>query len=206
MEKKVVAEMIFREYEGGNPSSEGGLQLIDFIKRVDAARAYKILDDYRTSMRMEGERILNEAWLKTYSSVPVVYNATNDVYYSVLPEKVLGLPKGNGLYFVSRTQDLSKPFAKMSTSDIFVMSQLFDLEHDSTIYYRQDMDNIIYINFDPAIKNSFVQLVPLVSDEIPDEFVYQIIELVINRFLKTKNAGVILDKISDNNPNIEASQ
>ena len=201
MEKRKVAELIFREYSGGDPSDESGLEIIDFEYAVDSARAYKILDDYRKGIRLDGERYINEAWLKTYDSVPVLLNEISDTYYSVLPEKVLGLPKGNGLYFVSRQKDISKPFSPFTTADVFILSSVLNLKNDENIFYRQDSENIYYIDFDSTIKNVFVQLVPLSSDDIPDEFVHEIKELVLNQYLKPKQVGVVEDKLTNGNPN-----
>lgn len=202
MDKKVVAEMAFREFSGGNPSADSGLQLRDFQKAVESARAYKALMDYYASSDNEGERMVNEAWLKPFNNVPVLFNETTQTYYSELPKQILWLPQGSGLYFISRQQDISRPFFSMSTYGVFVFSQLINLKNDNTIYFRYDNDNIYYISFDPSIKSVFVQLVPLDDDEIPDEFVFEIVELVVNKFLKAKNGGAIMDKITNNNPQI----
>jgi len=201
MTTKDVARMVYRRYSGGDPSDDSGLELEDFVKAVESARAWKILDDYRKAIRLLGEMEINEAWLKSYEDVPVILNEATNTYYSDLPEMVLGLPKGNGIYFVSRMQDIGNPFAKMSTSDVFVMSELFNLAGDTTIYYRQDMNKISYMAFDPAIKTVFMQIVPLTSDDIPDEFVLEITEAVMKQFLLPKQNDVVEDKLDNSNPN-----
>jgi len=201
MTTKDVALMVYRRYTGGDPTDSEGLELLDFQKAVESARAWKILDDYRKAIRLTGEIEINEAWLKSYDDIDVLYNEDTDTYYSNLPEMVLGLPQGNGIYFVSQVQDISKPFAKMSTSDVFAMSQLFDLKGDNTIYYRQSINKIDYMAFDPSIKKVYMQIVPLTSDEIPDEFVLEITEAVMMQFLQPKQIGVVEDKIDNNNPN-----
>jgi len=201
MTTKDVALMVYRRYVGGDSTDAEGLELLDFQKAVESARAWKILDDYRKAIRLTGEIEINEAWLKSYDDIDVLYNEDTDTYYSNLPEMVLGLPQGNGIYFVSRVQDISKPFAKMSTSDVFVMSQLFDLKGDNTIYYRQSINKIDYMAFDPSIKKVYMQIVPLTSDEIPDEFVLEITEAVMRQFLQPKQVGVVEDKLDNNNPN-----
>lgn len=198
---EALAELIYRQYEGGDVSDDSAFEDTDFIKAVESARAYKILDDYRKAIKLEGERYINEAWLKSYTDIDVSYDAPTDTYYSMLPAKVLGLPKGQGLYFVSKMQDFTHPFAPFSTADLFILSSVLNLKNDTNIYYRSDFEKIYYINFDPDVTKVFIQLVPLVDDEIPDEFCFEIRELVLNQFLKPKQMGIEQDKVNDANPN-----
>ncbi len=194
-----LAEDIFRIYSGGDPSDEQGLSLEDFEDAVQSARAYKIKIDYWQSSRIEGERTVNQAWLQNYDNVPVLLNEATNVYYAVLPAQVFGdLPKGKGLYFVCPMQDPIHPFYPMTIGEQWMFS---NLPQDNASYYYFDNKNLYFSRFDPNTGSVFMQIIPLNSDTIPDEVAHEISELVLNKFLKVKQAGILLDKLDNLNPN-----
>lgn len=197
MEAKQLAELIFRRYAGGNITADSGFRLPDFTLAVKNARAYKIRMDYFNTFRVEGERTINELWLKSYNDVPVVFDRARNIYYSVLPAQVLDLPRSLGLYHISPTQDIQTPFHPRTVGETW----LFTRNPQDYITYFYDTDNVYYRNFDPSIEQVYMQLIPLDSDEIPDEFATEISELVMNQFLKPKQQ-VQEDKMNNQNPNI----
>lgn len=199
MKATQLAEDIFRIYSGGDPADESGLELADFEDAVQSARAFKIKIDYWNSARVEGERVINQSWLENFDSIPVVQNATTKAYYSVLPKQVFGdLPKGRGLYLICPIQDFTSPFMPMTIGEQWLFSTL---PQDKTISYFFDSTNVTYVRFDPDIEFVFMSYIPLNSDFIPDEVAHEISELVLNKFLKPKQVGVLLDKLTNNNAN-----
>lgn len=193
-----LAEDIFRIYSGGDPSDESGLELADFEDAVQSARAFKIKLDYWQSMKIEGERVINQTWIENFDNVPVVQNETTKAYYSVLPKQVFGdLPKGRGMYLICRPQDFTNPFMPMRIGEQWLFSTL---PQDDTISYYFDSTTVTYVRFDPDIESVFMAYVPLNSDVIPDEVAHEISELVLNKFLKPKQI-ILQDKLTNNNPN-----
>lgn len=200
MNIKDVALMVQRRYEGGDVSDDSGLELADFIQAVRSARAYKIKTDYWMQARMEGDRTVNQGWMQNYLDVPVLLNEQTEVYYSKLPTQVFDdLPKGKGLYFVSPMQDQTAPIMPMTIGEQWLFSSL---PQDDTMYYYFDNTNIYYSRFNPQVKTVFMQFIPLNSDNIPDEVVYEICDLVMAQFLKPKQVGIEIDKLTDNNPEL----
>lgn len=200
MNIKDVALMVQRRYEGGDVSDDSGLELADFIQAVRSARAYKIKTDYWMQARMEGDRTVNQGWMQNYLDVPVLLNEQTEVYYSKLPTQVFDdLPKGKGLYFVSPMQDQTTPIMPMTIGEQWLFSSL---PQDDTMYYYFDNTNIYYSRFNPQVKTVFMQFIPLNSDNIPDEVVYEICDLVMAQFLKPKQVGIEIDKLTDNNPEL----
>lgn len=200
MNIKDVALMVFRKYSGGDVSDDSGLELADFIQAVRSARAYKIKTDYWMQARMEGDRTVNQGWMQNYLDVPVLLNEQTEVYYSKLPTQVFDdLPKGKGLYFVSPMQDQTTPIMPMTIGEQWLFSSL---PQDDTMYYYFDNTNIYYSRFNPQVKTIFMQFIPLNSDNIPDEVVYEICDLVMAQFLKPKQVGIEIDKLTDNNPEL----
>lgn len=200
MNIKDVALMVQRRYEGGDVADSSGLELADFIQGVRSARAYKIKTDYWTQVRMEGDRSVGQGWMQNYLNVPVLLNEQTDVYYSVLPTQVFDdLPKGKGLYLVSPMKDQTNPIMPMTIGEQWLFSSL---PQDDTMYYYFDNTNIYYSRFDPSIKSVFMQFIPLNSDNIPDEVVFEICDLVMKQFLAPKQLGVEIDKLDNNNPAI----
>lgn len=196
MKAIAAAELLERKYMGGEVSDDSAFIDIDFQQAIQNARGYKIKTDYWMNLRMEGERIVNNSWLVTFPSVAVAFNETNNSYYSVLPAQVYGgLPRGMGLYFISATQNINKPFIPLSIAENWLYSTL---PQDETIYYNFDDLNVYYTRFDPSIKSVFMKYIPLTADYIPDDFVYEVIDLALTQFLKARG---IEDKINDQNPN-----
>lgn len=195
MEATIVAELIYRQYSSGDPSSESGLELKDFEYAVQQARAYKIRYDYFNTSKIEGERTINQGWLKQYKNVAVKLDTDTDTYYSVLPSQVLDLPRNMGLFFVSPMKNFNAPFAQQTIGQAYIFSG----NPTDTIVYNYDNENIYYQNFDPAIKQVYMQTIPLTDDNIPDEFTAEISELVLNRYMP--NRKIPESKVADNNPN-----
>lgn len=198
MDAKLLAETIFREYNGGDASADSGLKIQDFQLAVKKARAYKVRYDYFNTVKIQGERIINSCWLKQYKNVEVLFDDEIDSYYSVLPTQVLDLPHSLGLYHISPMKNNQAPFAQQTIGE----SYIFSANPTDTITYHFDDERIYYDNFDIELGKVYIQLVPLVDDDVPDEFTTEITELVLNRFLKTKSGGLeVQDKLDDNNPN-----
>lgn len=199
-----LAEDIFRIYSGGDPSDESGLELADFEDAVQSARAFKIKLDYWQSLKFEGERIINPTWIENFYDVPVLQHATTKAYYVVLPKQIFGdLPKMRAVALVSPMQDFTHPFMPMAMGEQWLFSSL---PQDSTISFYFDSTTMSFVRFNPEIETVFMSYIPLNSDTIPDEVAHEISELVLNKFLKPKQIGILEDKISDGNPNIVEKQ
>lgn len=193
MEATLVAELCARKYYGGDISADAGLEIQDFEKAVQSAYALKIRIDCRETFRMTGERTVNPAWLVQYENVAVLFNKNSDSYYSVLPAQILGLTSNAGIT-ITPTKSFQNPFFPQSLGESF----LFMSNPQDCITFHYDKTNVYYDNFDPAIEKVFMEFPPLNAVDIPDEFVWEIRELVMRHF---EGKIELNDKISDNNVN-----
>jgi hypothetical protein len=195
---KTLAETIYRKWAGGDPSADSGFEIADFEQAVLQARAYKVKMDYFETYHREGERLVNPSWLKKYENVEVKYNEETDSYYSELPSPVLDLPHGTGLFFISPMKNFQEPFMAQTIGESF----MFMRNPQDYITYHFDDTNVYYDNFNTEIEKVYMQIVPLIDEDIPDEFAAEVSDLVINQFLKLKQVNVLEDKVNNNNPNI----
>lgn len=197
MDATLVAELLFRQWSGGDASADSGLELQDFEYAVKQARAYKIRYDYFLSSRVEGERIINQGWLREFKNVAVTLDEETNAYQAVLPAQPISLPHDLGLYHVSPMKNFQAPFMPQTIGESF----LFESNPQDNITFHYDAKNIYFDNFDPSIEKIYIQMIPLSDSEIPDEFTTEISDLVLNRFLKTKTQ--LEDKLTNTNPNKE---
>ena len=200
MNYKILAEEAFRIFSAGDPSDESGLEIKDFELAVEQARAAKIRYDYFDTYKVTGERTLHNSWLHTYRNVPVLFDEGTQSYYSDLPEEVLDLPHNLGIYHVSKMQDFQNPFRIQTIGELW----LFSRNPNDFITFHYDADKIFYDNWDYNIKEVYMQIVPLSDPDIPDEFATEIINMVLNQFLKAK--GYTEDKLTNGNPNKTETQ
>lgn len=182
------AEDCYRIYSKGDPSFSSGLELADFEDAVQSAYAYKVKYDYLTNKEV------SQAFLQEFLNVPVILNESTQTYYSPLPAQVLDLPKNAGIV-ITQMKNSQNQFAPESLGQ----SYIFSSNPTDKITYHRDKENIYYGNFDPSIKLVYMQFPPLFSENIPDEFVAEIQDLVLNKFFKVEQLQQ--DKIDDNNPN-----
>jgi len=194
MDYRLVAELCYRKYSGGNPSADSGLKPADFEYSVLQARAYKIRDDFIVRYKLTGEKVIGQSWIRQYQ-VPVVFNETTNQYYSVLPSQVLDLPYNLGMWLVSPVQNIQEPFMQQSIGEAFI----FMRNPPDNINYHFDMVNIYYDNFNAEIENVFLAMVPLIDEQIPDEFALEIRDLVMKLYMPEQQE----DKLTNQNPNLK---
>lgn len=195
MQYEKVGELLARRYYGGDISSDAGLETIDFSEAVQSAYAYRVKLDYWNTVKMTGEKTVNQAFLTEFLNVKVDFNEDTETYYSKLPAQVLDLPNNAGIV-ISQMKNPQNQFAPQSLGQSYIFSR----NPIDTITYHRDKTNVYYDNFDSSIESVYMQFPPLFAEDIPDEFVTEIMEIVMNQFLKAK--GQPEDKINDNNPAI----
>lgn len=201
MNVSVCAELIFRKFSSGDSSDSSGLELVDFEHAVRQARAYKIRYDYFNTVRVEGLRTINTGWLQEYKGdddkgVDVLFDENTNTYYAVLPAQPISLPHNLGMYHVSPMKNFQEPFMIQTIGESF----LFMSNPPDNITFHYDNERIYFDNFDPSIEKVYIQMIPLLSDNIPDEFVAEISEMVLTSFMKSKG---LMDKLTNTNPNKE---
>lgn len=197
MDATLVAELIFRQWSGGDASADSGLELQDFEYAVKQARAFKIRSDYFLTSRFEGGRTINQGWLREFKNVEVLQDTDTNSYYAVLPAQPLGLPHDLGMYHVSPMKNFQNPFMAQTIGESFI----FEKNPQDNITFHYDNTKIYFDNFDSSIEKIYIQMIPLSDQDIPDEFTTEITEIVLNRFIRTKQIDE--DKITNSNPNQE---
>lgn len=190
-----LAMQIFRQLSGGSATDEGGLNMLDYISEVTEATATLIKKEFWDNYKLTGESYLEESYIEVYKQNPILYDKTLDRFYIKTPADVLSLPKGMGISYIGLNENLQEPFARMTygTGSFFV-----DLPND-IISYIVTENTVEFIQFDPAIKNVVVALLPAVPKEINADDAAEVKEQVIRRILMTR--GIPNDKINNQNPN-----
>jgi hypothetical protein len=194
MTPKALAELIEREYYGGDVSDDAGLERIDFIQHVYAAYAFLVKREYFDKLRLLGEKDINNQYIQIYPNVEVKYNEEEDYYYSDLPTDPISLPNDMGIYQISKMQGTQEPFKPMNLGMSFIFSNL-----PSYTTYYSDNKKVIYQNLEPEVKKVKMAIIAARPNDIHDDDVHEIKELVLNQLLKVKN--IPQDKLNDSNPN-----
>ncbi len=191
MDIQLLAELIERNYYGGDVSDDSGLERRDFVKHVASAYGYvftkKVWDNYKTT----GEKYVNEAKAVI---APIVYDSTREQYYAQLASSPLELPFGLGLQGVYPIASTT-PYYMANAGDAFLYA---DMEGSPVIAFRE-VDKIYLLNLDPAVTQVRVLMVESEPADVPDECVEEIQQLVMQRLLKGKT--IQEDKINNSSSN-----
>jgi hypothetical protein len=93
-----------------------------------------------------------DRYAKTYLNVAVLYEASTDTHYSILPAKVIQYPTvGDGIWNISTMLGKDVEFTPIETGNKeFLFENEFD-SLDDVIGYSLSGSRISYYNFDPII-------------------------------------------------------
>lgn len=191
-----AAELLRTKFLGGAASDDAQFVLQDFIFAINAARGYKLNKDATDAYKINGSWEADSTTFETFTSVPVLHNETTDMYYSELPQEPLGLPYGRGIQMITPQQDPTSPFFFMMAGENWMFSNL----PATYTSYWYDTNNIYYKNIDPKFKAVSITMIPMFSDSIHDDLVFEVIDLALTQFLKAK--GIPNDMNNNSNPNI----
>lgn len=190
-----LAELLERRVNAGDVSAATGFELVDYIYAINQASAYKKKIEYYQQLKEEGDVEVDSTWLKTYDSIPVVFNDVLGLYQSELPEEPLALPRGRGIQVICPMQSPETPFMYQTEGEVWMFT---NLPSDYTSYWFANK-TISYKNINPDVTTVKITFVPMFSDEIQDDMAFEIIELAFTQFLKGK--GIQQQKLDNNNPN-----
>lgn len=194
MKPTALAELIERQYYGGDVSDDAGLERIDFVEYVYAAYSYIVKLNYWGNIKNTGEREINNQYVAVYDDVAVEYDEKQDLYYSMLPTDPISLPNNIGIYQISKMRTPNKPFAPMGIGELYLFSGL------PITQYTSDNNKVYYTNLDPNVKKVKMLIIPARPQDIHDDDVHEIKELVMKQMLTMRN--IPEDKNNNSNPNI----
>lgn len=194
MKPIALAELIERQYYGGDVSDDAGLERIDFIEYVYAAYSYLVKLTYWNNVKLTGDKEINNQYISVYDDVAVEYDEKQDLYYSVLPTDPISLPNNIGIYQISKVQSPNKPFAPMGAGELYLYSGL------PITQYTSDNSKVYYTNLDPEVKKVKMLIISSRPQDIHDDDVHEIKELVLKQIMTTRS--IPEDKNNNSNPNV----
>lgn len=195
MTTKDLGMQLFRIYSGGDVASDSGFLLLDFQLAAQQATAMVVNRKILQQRNLTGEWEINDSYLEVYEENEVKYNEKRDAYYIDIPSDVMNLPNNLGFFYVGQNQGLMNPFpmTTMATTNFYT-----NMPDDITAWFPTSK-TIQFVNFDSAIKNIVLAIIPTEPKDVSGEDVSEVTAIVMKQFMPTLQ--IQEDKISDSNPN-----
>lgn len=193
MKVEDLAMEVMRIVNGGDTSDDNGFVLLDYVEAVQQAASYIIVRDFWGDSNKTGETEINYNYLEVFEDVEVKYNSVRDCYYCDLPTDIISLPQDFGVQYVSERQNLTDPYTRTQIGTISFYSNLPD---DVTSWMLTNK-TIQFVNFDSAVKNVTLGLIPAAPTNINADDSFEVKEMAVKQMMKK----VAEDKVNNSNPN-----
>ncbi len=195
MRKEILADLCSELYYNGKQSNDKTLDKQDFIQLIDAARGQLILRSYWAA-RNASLDIEESGFLSSYmEEFPV--NVTNGKkgHELLLPQGVVSLPHGYGVLELSTDAgDCECEFIRIDAGAGWQICG-----DNAETFYEPLGNKIRLYNVPECIKTVNVMMVPAVSENVPTDIVFDVINNIFGLVLKIK--GFPIDAQDDGNPN-----
>jgi len=201
--KYQLAEQALRILSGGDVSKDSETDIRELMIAVSQARD-KIVRMELFQMIAAGEYDINSEYLVTYESVAVSKDMAKNLFYSILPAKVITLPKGMGVYQISLMQDQYNAFAPLPANFMSMYRNLPSQGLEGRFGYWQEGARVYYTGVDSVeTPTVLMKLVPASNEvgeddvfPIPPDKEYDVVSMAIQMYATQK--GIRNDQINDN--------
>lgn len=195
MEKEILADLCAELYYNGKQSNDKTLDKQDFIKLIEAARGQLILRSYwaarNASMDIEESGFLS-AYMEEFE---INVTSGKKGHELLLPQGVVSLPHGYGIFELStESGDCQYEFMRIDAG-----AGWQTCGDNDEVFYEPMANKIRLYNVPECIKSVNVMMVPAVSENVPTDIVFDVINNIFGLVLKIK--GFPIDAQDDGNPN-----
>lgn len=204
MTKAELIEVVIQKAQGGivNADTSRAVRREDVNIMLPAAINFAILQQYRLTQREEGVSEIPDSFLATYIET-VAFDSDRELNFITLSKPILGMAKNRGIRSVSSLK-----------GDTFIETTLTAKRHDSyytgstaqNITYYIEGNKIFIDNLPAVVDKVMVRAVQSANDlkddeqvPIPAEYMMNVIDILVNHFLGTRQ--IPADLTNNNNPN-----
>jgi hypothetical protein len=204
MTKAELTEVVIQKTQGGivNADTSRVVRREDINTMLPAAINFAILQQYRLTQREEGVSEIPDSFLATYIET-VAFDSDRELNFITLSKPILGMTKNRGIRSVSSLK-----------GDTFIETTLTAKRHDSyytgstaqNITYYIEGNKIFIDNLPAVVDKVMVRAVQSANDlkddeqvPIPAEYMMNVIDILVNHFLGTRQ--IPADLTNNNNPN-----
>lgn len=204
MTKAELIEVVIQKAQGGivNADTSRAVRREDINTMLPAAINFAILQQYRLTQREEGVSEIPDSFLATYIET-VAFDSDRELNFITLSKPILGMAKNRGIRSVSSLK-----------GDTFIETTLTAKRHDSyytgstaqNITYYIEGNKIFIDNLPAVVDKVMVRAVQSANDlkddeqvPIPAEYMMNVIDILVNHFLGTRQ--IPADLTNNNNPN-----
>lgn len=196
MEKEILADLCAEIYYNGKQSNDKKLGKQDFVQLIDASRGQLILRSYwaarNASMDIEESGFLS-AYMEEYQVDVTIGKKGKEL---LLPQGVVSLPHGYGIFELSTDSGNCKyEFMRIDAG-----AGWQTCGDNDEIFYEPMANKIRLHNVPECVKSVNVMMVPEVSEWVPTDIVFDVLNNIFGLVLKIK--GYPVDMQDDSNPNV----
>jgi hypothetical protein len=195
MTRKVLIEQIRRMLYGGVPTDDANITEKEINLYLNEALAYMAKVNYTDSIKLDGIETVSDAFYLTFKNLAIVKDNDTGYYSLDLPQVPLGLARGYGISTVTfpSSTGLAKSPIPISVRELDYMDSL--KQPPSKIFYWPEGKKLWFKSYTNLVgKLAIVRMVSTESanldDElnVPQEYITDIINLVMNQLGKRKTA------------------
>jgi len=167
--KKQIYEIVAMQLSGGVPQRSS--------KFTDPRPVYAVMDTLRDRLvydfltpQIYNEHFVSSSYIFTYDTVPVLFNATTNRYYSDFPVKMLTLPRDMQVYQIAPAQDVSSTFVRLSNQTEWMFKDNAAIELQGNVGYYADNNTATYFRINPLVQSVLMRLVTAGQSIADDDF------------------------------------
>lgn len=158
-----IAEQVRRILSGGDPSDDSQLDIRDIGLAAQEVRNAIISDKIEKQLK-QGSLSIDGGYLTILESVPILFDAAKDTFYSDIPVQIAALPMGMGVWRISLMQDKFNDFARIATGETAMFARMETLGVNTRKAYELKGTRVEYLNVTDANKEVLMEVVGMVDD------------------------------------------
>lgn len=200
--KKQIYEIVAMQLSGGVPQRAS--------KFSDPRPVYAIMDTVRDKIVAEyllpsiyNEKFVDSAYISTITPVAVTNDTTADVMYSVIPVKLLELPRDMQVYQIYPIQSVANSFVRIAAHTEWMYKDNPAIALQGNVGYYTDKSKVYYFNINPQVTEVSMRLI-VAGQSIDDEDFYignELMETLIANTMKLMQPMVGIPQDLSNNNN-----
>lgn len=196
---KRIAEQVWRQVAGGNPTSESNYDIREIELYVRQLAAAIVKQDIYDAYRIESEWFIDGRNIAVFPKIAIRYDIERKVYYSVIPASYISLPSNRGVWSISPMGNEEISFIPVPMGGEHFINIRRRPFIQGQVGYKVEGDRIIYYN-----KNKFTNfvVVKLVTTDGNNEFNLSddVQQRVIVEAVKFFTTRTLPDTAEDGNP------
>lgn len=187
MTKGELKGLIYLKINGGYPNTDNSVWLSDVDSLLPAAVNYVMTGQYYADRNAEeGDKSVQQNFLQSYTSQAVAFDTTRQRFYTILPAKIISLPKSRALVYVGN--NIGKGFIPLMQGDE-QMEEFYTCFKKNVTSYQLEGDRVYYWDLPVLTTTVTIKMLVNIGDvtdatdiKLPSGGELQVVQLMFDWF------------------------